>query len=310
MFPGAARQRAASFSFVTVEKTLMATVLSAPHASTDIRTSSRSSLPQWTREPLLHVALLGALLFGVDHFMAASATDPRVIEVDAAVDQEAIKVFTDARGRKPNEEELYALRKVWLDNEVLYREGIAMQLDKGDPAIRDRVIFKALSVIDASTKLPPFDDKTIRDWFEANRAKYDEPARYDFQEAVLTGDKSESAVRAFVHALNSGTSPAGEAGLRVFKARPHANLVQSYGEDFAAALETLPVGGEWSALPSREGLRIVRLQATTQAVRANFDELRGMVLQDWTDATMSEQRSAAVRALAKKYTINTKQVTQ
>jgi hypothetical protein len=27
------------------------------------------------------------------------------------------------------------------------------------------------------------------------------------------------------------------------------------------------------------------------------------VLQDWTDAVMSEQRSAAVRALAKKYTI-------
>jgi len=31
--------------------------------------------------------------------------------------------------------------------------------------------------------------------------------------------------------------------------------------------------------------------------------LRGVVLQDWTDATLSEQRSAAVLALSRKYTI-------
>ena len=30
-----------------------------------------------------------------------------------------------------------------------------------------------------------------------------------------------------------------------------------------------------------------------------------MVLQDWTDAVMAEQRSAAVRALAQKYTVKT-----
>ena len=33
------------------------------------------------------------------------------------------------------------------------------------------------------------------------------------------------------------------------------------------------------------------------------DALRGVVLQDWTDAVMAEQRSAAVNALARKYTI-------
>lgn len=36
-----------------------------------------------------------------------------------------------------------------------------------------------------------------------------------------------------------------------------------------------------------------------------FEALRGVVLQDWTDATLSEQRSAAVRALTKKYKLKT-----
>ncbi len=82
--------------------------------------------------------------------------------------------------REPNADELYALRRVWLDNEVLYREGLALQVDQGDAAIRERVIFKAQSILDANVKLPPYDDKLLRDWFASNRAKYDEPARYDF----------------------------------------------------------------------------------------------------------------------------------
>src|SRR6186713_1902737 len=128
--------------------------------------------PEWLREPLLHFLLLGGLLFAVDHYLIGKADDPRVILVDAAVEKEAVDTFAAARGHAPNKEELEALRKVWLDNEVLYREGLALQVDKGDPAIRERVIFKALSVVDSNVKLPPIDDKVLRDWFEKNRSRY------------------------------------------------------------------------------------------------------------------------------------------
>lgn len=272
-------------------------------APVDLSASARQySLPKWLREPLLHFVVLGGLLFAVDYFIAGRADDPRTIVVDAAVDKQAREVFKSARGREPNEDELYALRRVWLDNEVLYREGLALQVDKGDSAIRERVIFKALSIIDAGLKRPPIDEKALRQWFERNRAKYDEPARYDFQEAVLAGDTSESALRAFAAALNAGTPGDAQAGLRVFKGRPHGNLVQSYGEEFAKALASSPVG-EWRALPSRDGLRVMRLEAITPPRPAVFESLRGVVVQDWTDAIMAEQRTAAVRALAKKYTV-------
>jgi hypothetical protein len=272
-------------------------------APVDLSASARQySLPKWLREPLLHFVVLGGLLFAVDYFIAGRADDPRTIVVDAAVDKQAREVFKSARGREPNQDELYALRSVWLDNEVLYREGLALQVDKGDSAIRERVIFKALSIIDAGLKRPPIDEKALRQWFERNRAKYDEPARYDFQEAVLAGDTSESALRAFAAALNAGTPGDAQAGLRVFKGRPHGNLVQSYGEEFAKALESSPVG-EWRALPSRDGLRVMRLEAITPPKPAVFESLRGVVFQDWTDAIMAEQRTAAVRALAKKYTV-------
>ena len=90
--------------------------------------------------------------------------------------------------------------------------------------------------------------------------------------------------------------------MRVFKGRPHANLAQSYGPEFVKALEESPPG-EWRAQPTQSGWRAIRLDAITPSRPASFESLRGVVLQDWTDVTMAEQRTAAVRNLAKKYTI-------
>jgi len=260
------------------------------------------SPPRWLREPLLHFVLIGAALFGLDHVLNGAADDNRTIVVDAAVDREALKIFKDARGREPNADELYALRRAWLDNEVLYREGLALQMDKGDKAIKDRVIFKALSMVNAGLKLPPVDDAKLREWFEAHRVKYDQPARYDFQEAVIAGDSSEAAARAFAAALTSGKPGDTQAGLRVFQGRPHANIVQSYGAEFAAELEAAPVG-PWRAMRHGDGWRVMRLEATAPAQPASFEPLRGVVRQDWTDSVMAEQRTAAVGEMAKKYTV-------
>ena len=266
-------------------------------------------LPAWLHEPLVHFVLLGALVFGADHLLVGRSDDPRTIVLGAEVDSEARQVFKGSRGRDPDAKELTALRQVWLDNEVLYREGLALGVDKGDTAIRERVIFKSLSIVDANTRRPALDDAVLRAWFEQHRARYDEPARYDFQEAVLAGDNAEATVRAFVDALNAGTPGDAKAGLRVFKGRPHRNLVEGYGPDFAKALEAAPVG-EWRAQPTQSGLRVMQLEAVTPPKAAAYEALRNVVLQDWTDAVMAEQRTAAVRALARKYRIKTEAAAQ
>ncbi len=288
--------------------TLPAAPPAAPTPATRITRITRI-WPAWLREPLLHFVLIGAALFAADHVLVGRSDDPRTILMGPAVDKEARDLFRASRGREPDADELKALRQVWLDNEVLFREGMALQVDRGDTAIRDRVIFKALSLVDANIRLPSISDEVLRAWFEKNRAKYDEPVRYDFEEAVLAGedlgqakDKGESAARSFADALATGTPGDAKAGLRVFKGRPHSNLVQSYGAEFAAGLEALPTG-QWRALATRDGWRVMRLGAVGAARPAVFETVRPAVLQDWTDAVMAEQRSAAVRTLAGKYRI-------
>lgn len=309
---GAARKRTAPFLFFKSLENPMSTPalnlgLSEPLRSQTAAQPATPALPpaprrSWLREPLLHFIVLGGLLFGVDQIVSERTDDSQSIVVGADVDKEAMDTFKAARGREPNPEELEALHRVWLDNEVLYREGLALQVDKGDSAIRERVIFKALSVVDSNVKLPPIDESALRAWFEAHREKYDEPARFDFEEAALSGTNPEATVREFVADLNKGTPGDAKAGLRVFKARPHANLVDAYGADFAKAFES-STPGTWQAMQTRDGWRAMRLNAATPPKPAAFEIVRGMVLQDWKDATASEQRSAAVRTLAKKYKI-------
>ena len=166
---------------------------------------------------------------------------------------------------------------MWLDNEVLYREGLALRLDKGDKAIRERVIFKALSVVDAGVHGCRRSTRPVcASGSRRNRARYDEPARFDFQEAVLAGDPSEAAVRAFAHALNAGTPGDAQAGLRVFTGRPHENIVQSYGAEFAQALRSSPPGRMAGAAERATACARCASKPITPGKPADFEDLRGV----------------------------------
>jgi hypothetical protein len=255
------------------------------------------------QEPLLHFVALGGLVFLADHSLRAERDDPRVIVVGPEVLTQSRELFQKAQGREPTDKELAILRERWVDNEVLYREGLALRLDQGDPTLRERVIFKALNVIESNLKLPVGDEATLEAWFEQHRSQYDEPPRSDFLEAVITGkDRSRAAAEAFAQLLNEGREGETKSGLRVFKQRPRSTIVDSFGADFARALDEAPLA-RWRVLDSKEGPRVVRVEAREPGRPAEFEEIRTQVRQDWEDQKAQELRTSAVRELGKKYQV-------
>ena len=265
---------------------------------------TRQAVHQLVREPLIHFLLLGGLIFAADAIVFQRQDDPRVIAVGPEVDVEARTLFKTSLGREPSAAELKQLRQRWVDNEVLYREGMLLAVDKGDTGIRERVIFKALNIMQSNLTVPSADDKVLRAWFEKNRAIYDEPPRYDFVEAVWVGDKSDAVIKKFVNSLSQGVQDATESGLRVFKGRPQNNLRVSYGEDFVRALDEIPPG-EWRSLLGKDGVHVVRLEARHAGVPTSFEAVQSRVYPDWKDAIVQQLRTDAVRELGKKYRIET-----
>lgn len=264
-------------------------------------------LPAWlaraAREPLVHFLVLGAAIFAVDAALVALRGSDEDIVIPAEARQEAVQAFKATAGRDPAPAEMDRLLRRWLDNEILYREGVKLGLDKGDPAMRERVIFKALNVVQAGLVLPRIDEAGLRAWFEANRRRYDEPARISFDEAVVGGDAAPDSLRRFAAALNGQGTPELEASLRVFKQRPRDGVVQGYGDAFAAALEK-QTPGTWAALESSGGVRAVRLQEVTPGRAVPYEEVRDAVYQDWKDDTAARLTSQAVRQLGRKYRLH------
>ncbi len=254
------------------------------------------------REPLLHFLLLGALIFGADRLIAAQRGDPQTIVVSADVRKESAEIFKSGMKRDPSPADLKVLVDRWVDNEVLYREGLALGLDRGDSSLRERVIFKALSLTQAGLNLPKIERDGLRQWFEARHARYDAPARVDFMEAVVNIERSAESLKPFVEALNGRGKSEVESSLRVFKDRPRGNLVQGYGEAFTAALEQA-TPGEWQALASADGLRVVRLVQLTAGEPARFEAIEETVYRDWKDDTMAELTTRAVREMGKKFKV-------
>ena len=157
-------------------------------------------------------------------------------------------------------------------------------------------------MVQAGLTLPSIDETGLQAWFESKRNVYDAPARLDFYEAVLPGTPTEAQVRQFADTLNGGGKSDADSSLRVFKDRPRPSIVQSYGEDFAKALETLPTG-RWAVLPSAAGPRIARLDAMRPAVPAVYADIRDTVYQNWKDETMSRMTTDAVRTATRKYQV-------
>jgi hypothetical protein len=263
-----------------------------------------NTLKRAAREPLVHFLLLGLLLFGVDHVLNARREDPQTITVGADVQQEVREIFVAGMKREPTPGDMKKLIDRWVDNEVLYREGLSLGLDRGDSTIRERVIFKAMSIARSGLSLPPIDEPQLRAWFEARHDRYDTPTRYDFMEAVVIGDSTPEALETFASALNGAAQSDTQSDLRVFKDRPRTNLVESYGSDFADTLTQLKVG-EWQAVPSSAGLRVVRVEAVKPGTTARFEDMKESVYQDWKDDTMAQLTSDAVREMSRKYTIRT-----
>ena len=258
-------------------------------------------------EPLIHFLLFALLIFAMDKMISLGRNDSRHIMIPEVVVTEAKQIYKKGFNTEPTEKDLKILLERWIDNEVLYREGLALGLDKGDSSIRERVIFKALSLTQSSIKPPSLEESGLKNWFEKHRDQYDEPTLIDFHEAIVSSTSDEKALAKFVSALNGNGSLDETSSLNIFKNRSVANIVDGYGPEFAQALQSAKKE-EWHLLKSKSGPRVVLLKNITPGEKADFDSIKAKVYTDWKNQSVAELTKQAVVEMRNKYTITTESV--
>jgi len=153
---------------------------------------SSSILKRWLREPLVHFLLLGAALFGVYAYMqrgrggfdsskqiALTMDDLRVME----------SYFESQWHRPPTPAEFQAMVEDKVREEVLYREGLAMGLDKDDTIVKRRMAQKMQFLAEDVAAAHEPSTAELKVWFESNSDKFALPSRYSFRHLYFSPDK-------------------------------------------------------------------------------------------------------------------------
>ncbi|MGH8761509.1 MAG: hypothetical protein ACREVW_18715, partial [Burkholderiales bacterium] len=138
------------------------------------------------REPLLHFVLLGAALFAVFGMMKQrGGVEPGNIIITQGRIEHLATGFARTRQRPPTAEELEALIRDAVREEVYVREAMAMGLDRDDTVIRRRLRQKLEFVSEDIAALAEPSDADLRAFLQSHPDKFRDEPRFTFSHVYL-----------------------------------------------------------------------------------------------------------------------------
>jgi hypothetical protein len=247
------------------------------------------------REPLLHFAVLGLGLFLL--WGLVGPPDAGLVVTLGTVDR--LKADEERRlGRAPTDAEFDAVLQSWIDDELLYREGLALGLDTADPVVRRRVVQKMRFLYEDLRPIAEPTDEQLATFAGAHSV----PGQVGFEHVFLRRDLPDldAVVQRLQGRLEGGGDPAKEgepfALGRSFTARALPVIERDFGSDFAQALRSAALH-TWFRADSPFGAHLVRVTDSIPPRAPTADELRGLALDDWRRQQRRKNAEQALRDL-------------
>lgn len=269
------------------------------------------------REPLLHFLLIGAAFFLVYGLFSqpASGVADRTITVSSQKIEWLKSTWEQRWNRPPTPEELDGLIKSYVREIVLYREALALGLDKDDTIIRRRLGTKMeYLVTDILAMTPPTNDQ-LEAYFDKNREQYREPTRYSFTQVFFDPDKrgrntleDAEAVKARLVAAGDEIQDPGALGDGLMLENYHVDRAKFeiqglFGDSFAQSLVVMSPGQWHGPVPSGYGVHLVFIHQIIEPPQPAFEDLRDKLAQAWTMEKTQELKQEFFDNLYEQYTI-------
>lgn len=261
------------------------------------------------REPLLHFAILGALLFALYGWLHRGIPDgPNVIVLSSAKRDSIEAQFAKVWQRPPTPQEMQRLVDAWVREEVFYREGLALGFDRDDPIVRRRVGQKVSFLVEGGAPLPPTPQE-LQAFLDANADAYRIEPTYSLEQLYFDptrhGDHLEADIEAAQRALTRGETVAGDSTMLParLESAPASEVARVFGSEFADALGDAPVGSWSDPIRSGFGLHLVRIDAREEGRPATLDEVRSEVERDLQNQRTQEADAAFYEKLRANYTV-------
>jgi hypothetical protein len=198
--------------------------------------------------------------------------------------------------------------------EVLYREGLALGLDKDDLIVRRRVVQKMRFLTEGLN--PPAEPSRaqLEAYFKAHAANYAEPARVTFSHIFFSADRggagaAKARALQVLRDLGKDVARAPERGDSFPDAYDYTSqdadqLKRLFGATpiSTALLEQAP-GAWFGPVQSAYGWHLVRIAARTETQPATLDQVADRVRTDYLLEAQQRSNKEAFDRLARQYTV-------
>ncbi len=274
-------------------------------------------LRRLAREPLLHFLLAGLVLFAA--YQAINRGAPSQDAARIVLTEDDVKRLTESWTvlwqRPPTEKELADLVENEVREEILYREAIALGLDRGDSIVRRRLVQKMEFLAEDSPAAPDPRPDELKAWFEQNRDRFVMPPRISFVQVYFSFFKRKDQARAEAElalddlaGLGSGAADDPILGDRImfqprYQLQSREEVSRIFGAKFADATFQLPLG-EWQGpVESGYGWHVVRVEERSSPETPPFETIEPQVKYEWLADQRATARRTAYEALRSRYEV-------
>ncbi len=218
-------------------------------------------------------------------------------------------------GRPPTAAELDHLVDRHIEEEILYREGVALGLDRDDEIVRRRVVQKLQFLQEDTALVPEPDDAALRSFRARHADRYREPARATFRHLYFSPDDGgpqagrARAAAALAPRPNGTDGPLPAAG-DPFPGRDRyvaidaAGLARIVGDSELARTLFALAPGEWHGpLQSGYGWHLVYVETIEPAREPPLGDVRDEVRADYIDEQQQAINAAALAAIKSRYVV-------
>ncbi len=271
-------------------------------------------MKRWLKEPLLHFALLGAVVFAMFRPSDSGATpNHREIVISAVRIEHLATLFARTWQRPPTPNELEGIVEDYIREEVAYREGMAMGLDRDDTIIRRRMRQKFDFVAeDVGAQAEPT-DQDLETYLSEHSSVFRLEPRWTFRHIYLNAERRGESIQADAENLlrelradpSTDPSPLGDPTMleHAHVSRSMTEIAAQFGPTFAAVITGLQPG-EWQGpIASGFGAHLVIVDDRVEGRMPPLDEIRDRVRGDWENARRLKMVEALYAGLLAKYRV-------
>jgi hypothetical protein len=266
-------------------------------------------LARLLREPLVHFLGIGLALFLLYAVLNPGGNKDEIRITSAAV-ADLKAQHQKLWGRAATEAELQGLIDSRIADEILYREGVAMGLDKDDAVIKRRVRQKFDLIAEEEDSETPT-EADLAAYLKANPDRFRAPPILSFTQVLIPSDGSVADVEArtakLKSALDGGADPATTGQATLLPGRVEAMaldlVARDFGERFAAALVSAPEGQWAGPVASAYGIHLVRIDRRVPAEAPPLAAVRAEVQREWENERRQKARADRLAELRARYDV-------